>query len=229
MDTLGPIHAPDQDDAERPPAPPERTQTLFLWAAATTLGLFVDYLYFQYLLAARLNNALAGSSLLALFLVLIPAGVSQGFLVGGAQWYVLRRYVKNSHWWVVASVLGWTIFYCLDFGYQTLVQPASLTAQSNGSPVSVSSILFISVLAGLTIGLFQWIVLFGWGWETLLWIPVVILAQIASVIVSQLLSSLTVAPVMGWMANGLVLGLALAYLLDRCWPRLLKRGEAVLS
>jgi hypothetical protein len=228
-DKLAPIHELNQDDEERPPAAPERTQTVFFWAAATTIGLFVYNLYFQILLAARLSSALAGpapaSASLALFLVLIPAGVSLGAIVGAAQWYLLRRHVKNIHGWIVASVLGWTTFEGLDFGAIALAQHAALGAQSAGG--SAGSTLFFSLLAGLTIGLFQWIVLRRWGRPALAWIPVAMVAQVAGVIVPQLLSSLPVAPVLGWMANGLVQGLGMAFLLNVCWPNLLERGQAV--
>ena len=224
---------PDKDDEERPPAPPERTQTLFLWAAATTLGLFVYTLYFQFLLSARLDAALAApasnGALLALFLVLMPAGVSQGAIVGGAQWCLLRRYVKDIHWWIVASVLGWAAFSGLDFARIALAPHAFFGGQAPSSPASASSILAFSLLAGLLIGLFQWLVLRGWGQPALLWIPVVVVAQVVGVIVPQLLSSLPVAPVMGWMANGLALGLGMAYLLNICWPNLLAQGQAIQS
>jgi len=227
-DNLAPIHVPNQDDAERPPAAPERTQTLFFWAAATTIGQFVYILYFRVLLAARLNAALSGpapaSASLALLLVLIPAGVSQGAMLGAAQWYMLRRYVKNIHGWIVASILGWATYYGLNFGAIALAQRSTVVAQSIGSQ---GGALFFSLLAGLTTGLFQWIVLRRWGRPALMWIPVVMVAQVAGAIVPQLLSALPVAPVMGWMANGLVLGLGMAYLLNTCWPNLVVQEQAL--
>jgi hypothetical protein len=229
-DKLAPIHVPNRDDEERPPAAPERTQTLFFWAAATTIGQFVYFLYFQFLLSARLDAALAATASngasLALLLVLIPMGVSQGAITGAAQWYLLRRYVKNIHWWIVASVLGWTTFYGLDFVDIAMVQHGARAVQSASNQDSAASALAFSLLAGLTIGLFQWLVLRRWGRPALLWIAVVIAAQVAGAIVPQLLSSLPVAPVMGWMANGLVQGLGMAYLLNVCWPNLLTRGQA---
>ena len=230
---LAPVHVPNKDDEDRPPAAPERAPTLFWWAAATAFGLFVNNLYFQLLLAARLNAALTGpppnSASLALLLVLIPEGVSQGAIVSGAQWFLLRRYLKNIQWWIVASIVGWTAFYLLDFGYLALAPRAPSVPQAVDSLGALGGLLFFSLLQGLAIGLFQWLVLRRWGQLALVWIPIVIAAQLVNVLVAQLLSALPVAPILGWIANGLMLGSGMALLLYTCWPSLLKQDLAVTA
>ncbi len=39
----------------------------------------------------------------------IVAGAVFGFMLGLAQWFVLRRLVFYAGWWVAASTVGWTI------------------------------------------------------------------------------------------------------------------------
>lgn len=223
---IEPVHVADEEEV-LPPEPPERTQTLFFWAAVTTLGLFVFNLYFQLLLAARLNAVLGRppgqATTLAILLVLLPEGVSQGFILGLAQWFVLRRYVKSDYRWIAASILGWTIFYGLYFIYLS-VAGAEQAVSGLGN---TGALLLVEIIRGLVVGACQWLALRSWGGQARLWIGVVIVAQIANLLVSRLLSVLTVAPALGWMANGLVTGLGIVYLLHVCWAGLLARGEVV--
>ena len=224
---IEPVHIAGDDEAVLPPEPPERTQTLFFWAAATTLGLFVFNLYFHLLLSDRLNALLQAppsrATDLAVLLVLLPEGVSQGVIVGLAQWYVLKRYVKFDYRWIAVSVLGWAVVYSLYFGY--ISSPA--VQQTLGSLGDTGTLLALEVIRGLAVGVCQWLVLRRWGPPARLWIPVVVVAQVANLLVSRLLSDQTVSSVMGWMAYGLVTGIGIVSLLTACWANLLARGQVV--
>ena len=213
-----PIHIPDAADL-KPPEPPDQTVTLFTWAAFTASALFVFNLYYYLLLAGRLSRA---TTPLALFLVLLPEGVAKGALLGAAQWYVLRRIVKSDYRWIVASITGWTFVYLLSFAYLSLAGP-----QATSSPGGTGALLLFETIRGLLVGACQWLVLRAWGRRAWLWIPVTIVAQIASVLVPALLSAVPLAPAMGWAAFGLVTGLGLVYLISACWPGLLARGQIV--
>ena len=39
----------------------------------------------------------------------IAYGVVFGFLVGGAQWFVMRIWVRGAGWWVLSSTIGWAL------------------------------------------------------------------------------------------------------------------------
>ncbi len=39
----------------------------------------------------------------------IAYGVVFGFLMGGAQWLVMRTWVQSAGWWVLSSTIGWTL------------------------------------------------------------------------------------------------------------------------
>ena len=177
------------------------------------------------MLSAWLNDALSGppgqATSLALLLVLLPEGVSQAFILGLAQWFVLRRYAKMDYRWIAVSILGWTIFYGLYLAYLSRAGVEQLV----GILSDIGAVLLFVVARGLLVGLCQWLVLRPWGAPARLWIPIMIVAQVANLIVSRLLSDLPVAAVMGWIANGLVMGVGMIFLLNACWAELLARGQ----
>lgn len=39
----------------------------------------------------------------------IAYGIVFGFLVGGAQWFVMRLWVQGAGWWVLSSTIGWAL------------------------------------------------------------------------------------------------------------------------
>jgi len=39
----------------------------------------------------------------------VLAGALLGAMIGLAQWFVLRRWVRQAGWWPITSMLGWTI------------------------------------------------------------------------------------------------------------------------
>ena len=223
---IEPIHVARADE-DLPPQPPEFVQTLFFWAALTTLGLFAFNLYYRVLLANRLTAALSAppgpAASLALLLVLLPAGVAQGFILGLAQWYVLRRAVKSDYRWIALTILGWTLSYGLYLGYVS----AGGFSQTVDVLGDSGSLLPFEILRGLVVGACQWLALRSWGRPTWLWIGVVIVAQIVNLSVSRLLSDLPVAPAIGWVANGLVTGAGMVFLLRACWAGMVAQGQVV--
>lgn len=72
------------------------------WTLATALGLIIGFLP-SLLLVNMLNLQLAR--------VVVP--LLAGFLIGLAQWAVLRNYVVNSHDWVLAGGTSWAAGYAL--------------------------------------------------------------------------------------------------------------------
>ena len=226
---IEPIHVATQDE-ELPLPPPERLPVLLYWALITTVGLFVFSLYYRLLLADRLTAALSGpagqsaaANWLALLPVLLPLGVALGFIMGLAQWFMLRRYVKTDYGWIALTILGWTLAYGLSLGF---VSAAGLS-QAVGVLGDSSTQLPLAVVRGLVVGACQWLALRGWGKPALLWIGVVVAAQVANLAVASWLSALPMAPAVGWVANGLVAGAGMVFLIHTCWVGLRARGLVV--
>lgn len=53
------------------------------------------------------------------------AGLTTGAIVGTFQWFILRRYVPQSAWWIGASTLGWLA--CGAFAPAAVIITAALT------------------------------------------------------------------------------------------------------
>ena len=48
-----------------------------------------------------------------------------GLVIGSAQWLVLRKQLSQSHWWILANILGIAAtFFAIDY-YSRRFQPAS--------------------------------------------------------------------------------------------------------
>jgi len=203
------------------------------WAAATTVGLFLVHLFYQYVLNDQLVNTLNGGPANgqspALFLILMAESVSQGLLVGGVQWLVLSRYVQRAYGWILASILAWAIFFSVDFVYLGLAQQSGAVALAVSGLGKLGELLLFELVTGLVVGLVQWTALRAWGRLALVWVLVVIVAQMLSVLVIQVPMPAQWAPLVGWITEGLITGLGLAFLLAACWPRLAERDQAVLA
>lgn len=106
------------------------------WALATAAGMALGYLP-----AALLVSILD----LGLARVIVPLLV--GFLVGFAQWLVLRQYMTNSHDWILAGGAGWALGYAIGLWIVQLLSRSPL-----GTWLGY-------VLFGVLIGLVQWPVL----------------------------------------------------------------------
>ena len=106
------------------------------WTLATALGMLAGFLP-TILLVDWIELGLAR--------IIIP--LFAGFLVGFAQWMVLRRYLTRCSDWILAVGAGWAIGYALGL---LLIQ--QLTGTVLGGIVGY-------LLFGVVVGLIQWPVL----------------------------------------------------------------------
>jgi hypothetical protein len=70
------------------------------WIAATTVGWTVGWAIIVTGIIVPPNSGVLGS---------VIAGMFTGFIIGAAQWVVLRWWVRYSGWWIVTSIFGWSI------------------------------------------------------------------------------------------------------------------------
>lgn len=106
------------------------------------------------------------------FGAIFAGGLTVGFIVGLAQWLVLKRFLQRAQWWILASTLGWMgIFFTLCNLFYTPIL--------NNGPVLQTVIdtdVFSGVAgllgAGALMGLFQWLLMDlplvrSWSWIAL--------------------------------------------------------------
>lgn len=149
------------------------------------------------------------------FLLPVPLSLLIGCLLAGlVQWLAFRGRIKYSYLWILATALGW-FFAAISLFIFTFTREGVFPPW-----ISLSSIqwnLLAGATAGMVIGLLQWLVLWrqvrGAGW----WILGSILGW-ASVGCAFYLTSLTENDsfsVLGFVAMGMITGVAYAYLFSQ--------------
>lgn len=177
-------------------------QLWFGWTIATALGMIIGYLPLA---------LVAGSLDLGLVRVLVP--ILSGFLLGIAQWLVLRAYVVSSQDWIINHSGGWVVGYALGL---TVVQLLSKTPFGT---------LLGFIAFGAIVGLFQWPVLrrevphlFPWLLANILgWTLGAYLSQLAAGLLFQnslptTLSSVLVSVGITGFVAGAIIAIALIWI-----------------
>jgi hypothetical protein len=209
---------------------PNRVKIVLYWTIATTAGLFLYHLCYQYVFYHWLVSAMTGQAPGAMPLVIVPISVAQslisGIILGGAQWLVLRHYVRWVNGWIPASMAAWTIWSCILFAYDVLLPRYWFVLDWLGVQSMAGQLLAFAEIQGLIIGCAQWIILRRLGSQTFLWILVVIGGQFANVIVGHMQVYPPVATSLGCISEGLLTGLGMAYLLKKHWANGLQQHLA---
>ncbi len=126
-----------------------------LWLLATTaavvLFMIVSPLIFSgmSILFGGVENTTSG------MLTSMTGTVAMGALIGLGQWLVLRMYLKRSGWWVLATLIG----YSLPFSIGYLIPPSFYWLGRLNPGWLTGAVLFLTF--GLTLGVLQWLVLRG--------------------------------------------------------------------
>ena len=115
-----------------------------LWMLGTLIGLMVGLAFMFAGVGAAINNA-SPTAFGGIF------GSVLGLACGFAQWLILRKRLENIVVWIVATFLGWGIFWSLNM--------AGLFGEGNGVAGKVLEGLEHGALFGLLLGVFQWLII----------------------------------------------------------------------
>ncbi len=85
-----------------------RLTTFVAWVLATIAG-FGSGVVLAGSIGARVASAAGEPSLMFVPWGFIITGLGVGTMLGAMQWLVLRRWVSRSGWWVLTTILGWTV------------------------------------------------------------------------------------------------------------------------
>jgi hypothetical protein len=189
------------------PTPFGEYLTLWLsWLLATTAG------------GAAIGTiiVLTGSNEIFVFLFFT------GFVIGVAQWLILRRYFRGALWWVPASGFAWFV---------SLIVMSSIVGETNNPIAEFISSVFglwrafelnvaIGTGVGAGLGVAQWLVLrrqtlFA-GWWVLASVVGGAINGAVAVSVGSIngFGGMPLPYVAGWAANGAVTGIVLAWMLS---------------
>jgi uncharacterized membrane protein (UPF0136 family) len=93
-------------------------------------------------------------------IVLILSGVFQGLILGVAQWLVLRRYMRNSIWWVLATIIGCFFGWLLVLFVSAIALFTVAVAQEGLDSITVFlGVIWLVTAVGMLIGLPQGLIL----------------------------------------------------------------------
>jgi hypothetical protein len=92
--------------------------------------------------------------------VLLIVGVLEGAILGFAQWLVLRRYIDNADWWILATSAGALIAWVMGLTVSVVM---ALAYVSTGDGVKTALMLrgvgLLGAGVGVVMGFSQWLVL----------------------------------------------------------------------
>jgi hypothetical protein len=93
-------------------------------------------------------------------IVLILQGVFQGLILGIAQWLVLRRYMRNSIWWILATIIGCFFGWLLVLFVSAIALFTMAVTQKELDPITAFlGVIWLGTAVGTLIGLPQGLVL----------------------------------------------------------------------
>ena len=102
------------------------------WVPASAVGWIIWCLGIVIATALTQSNGTASEVRLANNIIVIAAGAI-GLTVGVSQWIVLRRRVRSSGWWILASIVGWAII-----GYLLATQGVTIVSGDHLDPGEVN-------------------------------------------------------------------------------------------
>jgi hypothetical protein len=92
-------------------------------------------------------------------IVLILPGVFQGLILGVAQWLVLRRYMRNSIWWVLATIIGCFFGWLLVLFVSAIALfTMAVTQKELDFITALLGVIWLATAVGMLIGLPQGLV-----------------------------------------------------------------------
>lgn len=153
------------------------------WVWATIFGLSFGFAAFSLLapwLAKLGDNVLLASEIYGI-IVFLPMGVLQGL--------ILRSFIKNTHWWMISTSMGWTVYWILSSTLIPMLNQAlviiffdyvlrNLRGRTDFFPIDMFGQfnVFTGAWLGFSIGLVQWIILRKVIPRPRLWIIINVLA-----------------------------------------------------
>lgn len=164
-----------------------------VWTIATFFGVLVGFLVFfigeSFL--GESSGPLANNSFVSVSLGLLIFVITFGLVTGIAQWFVLRRYVPRTAFWICATLLGFLIS-----------SPALLNTGGGFGPyIAPSASLIMTTAFGGALGIMQYLVIRKQANKPALWIGISLSSWvIAGVIgIALRIQSYQMGPIYYWL------------------------------
>lgn len=126
------------------------------WIVATTAGAFIAWLLgllVSVIMAIAFVTTTNGIPTAAFLLGVALIGAGVGFVVGFAQWWVLKAHIHNAAWWIVANSLAWSLGLLVAFAGARMVKVDGLKGQTalTGAATGVTMGAVIGAVTGIAL------------------------------------------------------------------------------
>jgi hypothetical protein len=138
------------------------------WVLATSVGEFIG-----------LGLVAAGSAIINtietinIHGVLLTIGILEGASLGFTQWLVLRRYIKHSGWWVLATTVGALIAWLVGLFVSLILLVEFADGAANvvaRNTALLNGVALLGAVVGAVLGVSQWLVLAAHIRKAIWWI-----------------------------------------------------------
>ncbi len=154
--------------------------------------------------------------------------IASGFVVGIAQWIVLRRYIKSAVWWIPASGFGWILgIYLMVFTGGILDTAVDFLKSINIFLEFFRLSLIRQTINFAVFGFAQWLVLRRYFRYAFWWIFITALSGVVRDAVGFYACAATckighgsISNGVGWAASAAITGIVLVWLVDNHYKNL---------
>ena len=154
--------------------------------------------------------------------------IASGFVVGIAQWVVLRRYIKSAVWWIPVSGFGWILGIFLMIFTRDIFNPVVDFLTSVGGLWGVFWLNLVGQPINFVVfGFAQWLVLRRYFRYAFWWIFASTLSGAFRVAAGSYACAVTckighgsISNGVGWAASAAITGIVLVWLVDNHYKNL---------
>ena len=123
------------------------------WVIANTIAQSMGWF-----LAAHLSQTIDKFGNQNTYQVLLLLGISEGFLLGFAQWLVLRRYIRQASYWIFFTIAGVLISWFMGLTVSAVIGLVYAANLHQKITTLIEEVALLGAAVGTVIGYAQWLI-----------------------------------------------------------------------
>lgn len=181
------------------------------WVLASTIAQILGWIVIAYFSQAtnEFNNENT-------YKVLLLVGTVEGFLLGFAQWLVLRSYIRRASFWIFFTLVGALLSWFMGLTVSVVIGLFYLANLHQTITTLVKEIALLGAAIGTVIGYAQWLILKIANKKAIWWVSANALAWSLGLVVAFLgaginkSSGFKIHPTLVTVATGAVMGIVIS-------------------
>ncbi len=135
------------------------------WVIANTIAQSIGWF-----LAAHLSQAIDKFGNQNTYQVLLLLGTLEGFLLGFAQWLVLRRYIRHASYWIFFTIAGVLISWFMGLTVSAVIGLVYAANLHQKITTLIEEVALLGAAVGTVIGYAQWLILGTINKQAIWWV-----------------------------------------------------------